>query len=364
MADRSTGKRSEMPPSPFLAKRSRILLVVLAVSIALVSVEVAFRALLFTQLPWMSRFRQPGLYSNPLSDDYWKLLHAFGSADRQPSRLHPLLGWSGSFDDQLQHLEKTKVENRTPVLLYGDSFAHYHLPKWFQQYFNEDASLNKHCFLLNYGVGGYGLDQIQLLFERSIDGFKRPSVIYSFLLDDIGRALLSVRDHPKPYYAEEGGSLTLRGVPTDRRIDDYLAKNPIGIRSYLWRLLFLNKLPERAAKWMEGDTEIARQTRLARFLLGNAVATARDAEAPILFVIFTEMSAFHSPDWRQAMVEEILREIGAEYISVHRLIADDLARTRRRLPDYFREPPDGHPSDVQNQLVFKALRTHLLPQCE
>ena len=61
---------------------------------------------------------------------------------------------------------------------------------------------------LNFGVGGYGLDQMLLLFERILPLFdsQSPLFLIGLINDDLDRVLLKVRDSPKPYFtiADQG----------------------------------------------------------------------------------------------------------------------------------------------------------------
>jgi hypothetical protein len=344
-----------------------LLLILSFVAVALTGgvAELGFRVLLFSRLSWMETLRKAELYADPRSDDYWKLRQIFGMPWKEPRPLHPLLGWVGTFDEQFRHHNAARVGGRRPVLLYGDSFAYYHKPKWFQDYFNQDPAVSKGCYLLNYGVGGYGLDQIELLFKNSVGLYRRPLVVYSFLPDDISRALLSVRIGQKPRFVVADGKLVLSGVPIEAKLKDFYRKNPLRIRSYLLRLLAHGGyLPERVQAWISDRVVLDRQeVRLAQLLLEEAIQVARKAEARILFVIFVEQFAVEHPEGKQEVVERVLREKEAEVVSVAELIRTDMARSGRKLHEYYHSPPDGHPSDLQNRLVFETFRARLMRDC-
>jgi hypothetical protein len=64
---------------------------------------------------------------------------------------------------------------------------------------------------LNYGIGGYGFDQIYLLFKRTFSQFKGNKNIYfiGVLSDDFNRMLLKVRTSPKPYFTLSNNKLIL-----------------------------------------------------------------------------------------------------------------------------------------------------------
>jgi hypothetical protein len=56
------------------------------------------RALLFSKVGFMEKFRTPELYFDYDSkDNYWKLYYLFAGNLRPPANPHPLLGWIGDF---------------------------------------------------------------------------------------------------------------------------------------------------------------------------------------------------------------------------------------------------------------------------
>lgn len=136
--------------------------------------ELGFRTLLFSQVAFMERFRDPGLYTDHFSeDDWWKLYHAFHKpANDTAKQPHPLLGWSAEFSKETYlHNDVGQVGRRRPVLLYGDSFTHCvtAADECFQGVLNTDKEFSLTHYLLNYGVLEYGVDQIYLLLRLCAD---------------------------------------------------------------------------------------------------------------------------------------------------------------------------------------------------
>ncbi len=64
---------------------------------------------------------------------------------------------------------------------------------------------------LNYGVGGYGLDQLFLAVRRAMPQWDRADVVVvvGVIQDDLERVLVKVRTSPKPYFTVEAGALRL-----------------------------------------------------------------------------------------------------------------------------------------------------------
>lgn len=68
--------------------------------------------------------------------------------------------------------------------------------------------------VVNAAVGGWGADQIVLRAETLLDEFKPRAVVVSFYTDDIARAGLRVfSGGNKPFFAVDGGTLSLRNTP-------------------------------------------------------------------------------------------------------------------------------------------------------
>ncbi|MGE3153632.1 MAG: hypothetical protein AB7G48_13555 [Nitrospiraceae bacterium] len=148
-------------------------ILVISVGTAVVC-EAIFRLLLFSEVGFMQRFRNPDLYGEwDSDDDCWKLYYFFGGRFKPPAQPHPQLGWIGAFSPGTYlHNDAHKVGNKIPILLYGDSFAECSIidnkQDCFQGIVNSDAQLNERFFLLNYGVEGYGVDQMCLVAESDL----------------------------------------------------------------------------------------------------------------------------------------------------------------------------------------------------
>ena len=64
---------------------------------------------------------------------------------------------------------------------------------------------------LNFGVGGYGVDQIFIHFTRLLPRCDRKDCLFllGVIQDDLGRMLLAVRTSPKPYFTIRDDTLVL-----------------------------------------------------------------------------------------------------------------------------------------------------------
>ena len=361
-------------------KRGWALRVLLLLCVTLVAAEFCLRWILFGPNPpsFGANLRNPSLYADPWSDEvFWRLTQRF-YGDPGPlsaERYHPLLGWrTSNFDpDTYEHVDAVRLNGRRPVLLYGDSFAHCTTPK--RNCFEglmERSPLAGQYRLLNYGVHAYGLDQIYLLMQQSIDRWAEldPVVVLGIYVDDdLDRALLRYRGWPKPRLERTAEGLVLETgrVPSQ---EQYLAANPDAVVSYLWRwLLYGNQwmpAPLRRALTGERARRLEKQ-RLARDILRacKAELEAREIEWFVLL--------FHGPrrlqdigpsDWRERTLFEILRDERIPHVSSKVALQRHALANDRAFPSYF--GTEGHGRDHYlpsgNEVVFGALAEGLKGQ--
>ena len=188
-------------------------------------------ARLITQNDWVLET------TSELSSVRWQLLwlkthtRPATTTDYKIDAYHPLLGWiplknaknisMGTYmvnfnSDGVRGIKTYTKERQSAIVrivVVGDSFT-------FGEDVNDDetypAQLEKvlpNAEVLNYGVHGYGLDQMTVRLH--LDGFTyHPDVvIYAFIGGDLDRTLLSFRDYMKPRYVLVGNHLQLVNVP-------------------------------------------------------------------------------------------------------------------------------------------------------
>lgn len=346
-------------------------LVVLLISslIALVIGEFIFRALIFGDMEAMDKYRYPGNFAEIFSDDYWKLAYKFDrETNKPPEHPHHLLGWSLYFDHySYMHDDYPKLGKRRPVLLYGDSFAMcVDSTDCFEDYLNADSSFSKDHYFLNYGVGGYGVGQILLLFEQTVDRFEKPFVVFSLLTKDLDRSILSVRTGQKPFFDVENDSLVLKGLPIDPNPAHFFEENPPEITSYLWRKFLysgINFFPEKFDEKIKGKTTYLQEIREVNAkILERAIADLKARDLDFVFLIFHSEDDFRLDEdleWRNAYLRDILDRNEVPYIW-----SRDLVREDEHYADYQHEryiiPIDGHPTSYLNGLIANRIKEIVL----
>ncbi len=330
---------------------------------ALLVLELALRAVLFGGGEAFASLRRAGRYANPDSeDDYWKLEHALGARFPPPDEPHPVLGWVGRFSrDTYRHDDEALLAGRRPVLLYGDSFASCTPEvRCFEDLLDSDADFAAgHC-LLNYGVGGYGVDQILLLVQRTLDLYERPFVVLSLMTLDLDRSVLAVRTGQKPRFSLVEGELVLESPPIEPRAADFFDAHPPEIRSYVYRgLLYSRLVPRRVTAWLTGErARIAEKQALNEALIQALLREVRSRGLDHAFVVFHPhvegiSTLDGAPDWRDPYLRELLARAGAPVIWSKDLLprSPDGALD----PGLYIDPAEMHPTTLFNTLVAQAI---------
>ncbi len=129
-----------------------------------------------------------------------------------------------------------KQPGSTRILVLGDSFTfgdEVSDNETFSHYLGE---LLPNAEVMNFGMHGYGHDQMLLLYREVGRQFRPDVVVLGFVYSDIYRNLLSFRDYSKPRFVADGKGLRLDNSPVPTP-EETLAREPL--RSKLWDALQL-----------------------------------------------------------------------------------------------------------------------------
>jgi hypothetical protein len=333
-----------------------------------VAVEVIFRLLLFSEVGFMHRFRSPDLYGVwDSDDDYWKLYYLFGGRFKPPAHPHPRLGWIGTFSPETYlHNDAHKLGNKIPILLYGDSFAECstieNKQDCFQGIVNNDAHLSQRFFLLNYGVGGYGVDQMYLLLRESLPHYQNPFVIVGIMTQDLDRSALAVRIGQKPFFSVEDGTIVLKGVPVLQHPAVFFSENPPRIVSYLARMWAKHDGRFYRVRQLILGTEhqVQKKKAVNEKIILALVAELKRRNIPHLFLIFYPDWVYNDPaDWREIFLRNLFEEHHIPYLSTKEIIWEDARKSGRHPMEYHF---DSHPTAGAYRLLAGALKAHILGQ--
>lgn len=360
-----------------------ILLLILIFSLCFIITEAVFRIVLFSdvkifkKLPFVLKQRNPAFYADPYSeDDYWKLLFRIEGIDNPRKRTSGPIKWVNQVIpiDTLKHLDYEKINDRRPVLLYGDSFARCSVvkPGCFEDILNSDDEFAAKHYLLNYGVGGYGLDQIYLLFSHSVEHYKSPLVVLSFMTQDIDRSILSFRGAQKPHFIIENNEMKLVNKPFNTElVEAYTDSNPQIISYFYRRILhsqFIRKLlPYKIISYLKKDNYYKeKKIQINKKIIIEIIEELKARDLNYVFLIFhpaylPEGGSLidNVPDWRSSFIKKVLDENVVPYIWSKDIIINKIKEENRPLSDFFIED-DGHPTPYLTGLIAEEIKKYTL----
>ena len=345
-----------------------LFLIALIVSFALA--EMIFRVMIFSHNKVFEKFRNPGDYADYFSEDlYWKLYYRWDGKYKPPVCVQPELGWIGNYSRySLIHNEMEKFDGKRPVLLYGDSYAACSRPAavCFEEILNNDNEFSQSNYLYNYGTGGYGLDQIYMLFDKTWKHYEKPFVVFSLFIHDMDRVALTVRTGQKPYFIADGDSLKLMGVPLEKSPEDFFSQHPPRAFSYLFRkFLFseLNFLGKKNTRWfLSIDKADENKMKISRTILKSVVDDLRQHNADFIFLVFHILhynqdnfgnEAEH--DWRNVLLKDFFKENDVPYLWSKDIIQADPLFDPYKIEQYM-IPEDGHPTTHLNMLIADKIK--------
>jgi hypothetical protein len=344
-----------------------ILLSLITVLLCFVGGEIFWRYIVFSKNPLFASLRKPAFFADYFSDDdYWKLQYLVSDKYKPSQNPHPLLGWVGDFSrESYLHNDYNAVGAKRPVLLYGDSFAQcIDSVLCFQEILNNDTLFSKQNYLLNYGVGGYGLDQIYLLLKNSYYRYNNPLVIVSFLTEDLDRSILSVRTGQKPYFTLENNQLNLRGIPIQENSRLYFENNPPEIKSYFFNRITHAIPREVCPDLWDNQTVINRKKAINQRIINEIIKELKGHNIDFFFLVFHGMwkgitTLDFKDDWRDPFIKKVFEENNIPYIWSKDIYKRDNINRKNSLLKYF-IPGDGHPTSYNNKLIAEEIKKRVI----
>jgi hypothetical protein len=317
-----------------------------------------------------SGFRRPDWYASSDDDAYWLLMHRFEHPS-SPSAVWPdrLTGWIRGIivPGTRAHVEEPGLGERTAVLLYGDSFAEgVHGRPYSFEGLMETSPLQATHALINYGVGGYGADQVLLLARATLPRFeaRKPVVILSLLVDDdLDRAVLGFRGGPKPRFHVEHGVL-VEPQPVETNLALYLEQHPLGIRSYLLQLFCRapGLLPGGLQSWLRGDeTRLAEKQALAEALVRAICRELRAHAGRSTLLLMRARPSVLDPrhsGWQEDTIRRVAAEEGVPVLDSRDVLLRALDGDLARLDNLYEVEGAGvgHWNVEGNLVVFQQMR--------
>ncbi len=352
----------------------------LAVAAGLVLAELGLRTLLFSEVRWIARLGQPlrqaEFYTHHRNGDEGLIVRSLFFPSRLRAAVktpHPELGWiRAALLDPVTLRQRTTADDgvQRPVLFYGDSFTQCVRDAdvcWGELL--EESEFGDRSFLVNYGTGGYGVDQMYLLLQKTLAHWEErdPLVLIGILVDDdLDRCVRSLFKYCKPRFFLIDGELQL--VPPEPDVQTFVERHPPRIASYLWRAVLyrtelvpygLRQRWTAAARWQEEKSDLARALVPAI----HDLLEARGVEHA--FVRFHGRDgAFRARgrDWREELLLETFRAHDLPFVSTKPDLVAHHAATGGDVADYYFPNDAGgrnHLTGLGNRVAFGALRRAL-----
>lgn len=359
-------------------------IVVVVIALLLVCLEGAFRWAIFGESDlakrWGYPIRHAYMYADRWNeDDYWYLDQLFrGEPGKLPQHAYdPWLGWRSHElkPDGYDHFARESLNGRRPVLMYGDSFAMCMTDSeqcW--EGLMEQSDLSQQHKLVNYGMRGYGLDQINILIRKSLPLWKDldPIVIVGiYLEDDLDRAWLKFRGWPKPYFRLEDQQLKLQTGKLEYFDENWLANYEPDITSYLARFaMFHPAFPSGLRDRLLGKENLKTDIQnLSIAILDSMSSYLKQQGVPHFFVLFhgeKEIGELKPKTWHEPACVDSFTRLRTEWVSSRRAIQQDMLATGRTPNEYFGHQGNlvGHYSPLGQRVVFRALADGLAGKFE
>jgi hypothetical protein len=304
----------------------RIPFVILLVLMLLAFIEIGARLLL--AYPPVFRRIAGG------SDAAWRLDWARRHRSSSPSRYtfdvyHPTRGWALAPDLNGFSMASGKtlttnsrglrggsefpyqrVIGRQRMLVFGDSFTFGEDVADEETYVHVLGDLLPGAEVLNFGVHGYGLDQMLLYLREEGVKYRPDRVMLGYVDEDIYRDVLTFRDYAKPrFIARTGDSLILQNVPV-----------PPPERFLRWeglypRALDLVEVTYQAQRWRSGANRRDSEA-ISRAILHEVIRTIREVGAtPDILYLPVEME-LADRSAAPTRGEVYLQSVGVSYFSL------------------------------------------------
>ena len=263
-----------------------------------------------------------------------------------------------------------KPAHVTRVVVLGDSFVFGWGVKDNETFSAQLEQSDPNLEVLNFGVAGYGLDQILLSYREMAHEYHPDVVVIAIYPEDFWRATRSFRDtgHAKPYYTLSGKNLLLHNVPVPQPFElkynqfpDLIESSQIEDffeRSVLFRLF--RRAILRMGKdfgWIDPDStdEWILGRQLLKALLSDIQA---DGARPVL--VITPPDRWFQSSQQDSIKRSLLRFAEREQIPMIDLTPIFLKLIQEsNLTDYYIKD-DWHWTPKGHQLVASILKDFIL----
>jgi hypothetical protein len=176
----------------------------------------------------------------------------------------------------------------TRIVLLGDSFAFGEEVADRETFALRLEEIRLDVEVLNFGVHGYGHDQMLVYLREEGLRYHPDIVIVGFVQDDMERNMLSFRDYAKPRFELVDGALVLRNTPVPAPGEMLAAER------YRARFLDLVDMVRQAALWRSGVNQ-HRMEAVTAALLDEIGAESESVGAATVFLYLPHSEELTNP---------------------------------------------------------------------
>ena len=219
-------------------------------------------------------------------------------------------------------------------------------PKVLERLLNNRPSLKQKVEVLNFGVNGYGLDQMVLNYSLYVRNYKPDLVILQFYRPNLNRALYrEMWATQKPRYVFANGGLSLKNYPVPknrfRPMESWFIEKSIMYSFVKDRLLKLEQIKKE-----KENIYLDRKNSLLGTMILRLLKDYTDKDG-VRLIVFT---------WGNDSLLKICRSGGVQAIDLYAIEDPKLWESNGSLDN---PPPTGHWSVLGHQYVAAAIYRYL-----
>jgi hypothetical protein len=321
--------------------------------LALVLLEVALRVLVARDALPAAAF---AWIANPLCGEAYSRYVARIAPATEPPTFDGELGWvhAARFAEGEGLPWPPVVDARPKAWFFGDSFMQgagapdRSPPALVERTRPERQSLN-------FGMSGYGIDQIVLSYERVAPRIPAGDPVYIGVLTvDLDRAPLAFFGASKPRWRLNDGAFTLEpAAPARARPDVHVASYALALVASLTELV--------GTRFDRSETRCAAENKemLGAYALDRALALARERGHRLRWVVFAPLWDLHKPhSWRHDFLLRALHAREQAVVDGLAVLKTHAAQEGRSFAAYY-IPIDGHLNDDGNAVLAVAMAASL-----
>lgn len=202
--------------------------------------------------------------------------------------------------------------------------------------------------IINFGVHGYGHDQMLIYFREEGIKYKPDILILGFVGDDMNRNILEFRDYPKPKFEILNGKLKLKN-PHITEAKEFIKKEPFRSRFVdLLSLIYQSYMQKMGLNYKKAEG-------VTTAILDEIVDVAHQINAIPVFVylpVGNEMSVFNNKLRQEEYLSRYCMDRGVYYLS---LKPGFLAKANSGIA----LKTEGHWGAKENQIAAQVIRGYL-----